>query len=110
MTTQMESNIILLFANQYDITDESTGERTRGTSINYYFSTGFEPIHNNDGSKGMRPAKSSSDWMLMTKINNAPALYKAKFEMSIGSNMKPVLKILDLDYIDDVKLVAMSEN
>lgn len=105
----IQSEIILLYANQYDITDETTGERTSGTSINYYFSTGFEPLHNKDGSKGQRPAKSNSDFMIMSKISAAPALYNATFEMSIGSNMKPVLKILDLDYIDDVKLVAASQ-
>ena len=105
----IQSEIILLYANQYDMTDEQTGERTRGTSLSYYFNTGLEPIHNNDGSKGLRPAKSSSDWMLMSKIEKAPALYMATFEMSIGSNMKPVLKILDLEYMDDVKLVPVSE-
>ncbi len=106
----IQAEIILLYANQYLITDENTGERTSGTSINYYFSTGFDPIDNNDGSKGQRPAKSNSDYQIMKKISAAPALYKATFEMTIGSNMKPVLKILDLDYIDNVKVVTRSEN
>lgn len=106
MTNQIQADIVLLYANQYDMTDEQTGERTRGTSLSYYFNTGFEPIHNSDGSKGLRPAKSSSDWMLMTKINAAPALYKATFEMSIGSTMKPVLKIVDLDFVSNIEVIS----
>ena len=103
----LKANIVLLFANQYDVMDEQTGERSKGTSLSYYFSTGFDPIHNDDGSKGQRPAKSTSDYLLMGKVSSAPALYEATFEMSIGSNMKPVLKIVDLEYLDDVKLVAV---
>lgn len=102
----IQSEIILLHASQYNVVDEQTGERSSGTSISYYFNTGLDPVNNTDGSKGLRPAKCASDFGLMTKVLAAPALYLASFEMSIGSNMKPVLKICDLEYIDDVKVVA----
>lgn len=101
----IQSEIILLHASQYDVVDDQTGERSRGTSISYYFNTGLDPIANPDGSKGLRPAKCASDFGLMSKVLAAPALYLATFEMSIGSNMKPVLKICDLTYVDDIKMV-----
>ena len=67
MTNQIQSDIILLYANQYDMTDETTGERTRGTSLSYYFNTDLAPILNQDGSKGMRPAKCSCDITVFRK-------------------------------------------
>lgn len=98
----MKQKVIILFANQYEMTDEKTGERKNGTSIMYIFNTDLECMDNSDGSKGMRSAKSSSDYMLMHKVRRAPAMYEAEFSMKIGSDGKPVLKIEDLEYVADV--------
>lgn len=38
----------------------------------------------------------------MSKITSAPGLYDAEFEMNVGSDGKPTLKIQDLDYVSDV--------
>ena len=104
----MEMEIILLYASQYQIVDEKTGEINRGVTCNYYFNTDLSAEDNTNGSKGTRPAKGSLDFYLMEKVVKAPALYRATFEMSIGSDMKPVLKIVDLDYVDEVKIVPVS--
>ena len=45
------------------------------------------------------------DYMLMAKIKTAPALYNAKFEMNIGSDGKPVLKIQDLEFISEISMI-----
>ena len=105
----MEKEIILLYAAQYEMTDERTGEIKRGVTCNYYFNTELHAEDNANGSKGTRPAKGSVDFYLMGKIKSAPALYNAHFDMSIGSDMKPVLKIVDLDYIGDVEIVQTGE-
>ncbi len=104
----MEMQIILLYAGQYQITDESTGEIKQGVTCSYYFNTDLRAEDNKNGSKGTRPAKGSIDFGLMKKIKSAPALYNAKFEMSIGSDGKPVLKIVDLDYVSDVFIGVVS--
>lgn len=101
----MEMQIILLYASQYEITDERTGEIKAGVTCNYYFNTNLKAEDNSNGSKGTRPAKGSIDFLLMKKVVSAPALYNAKFEMNVGSDGKPVLKIRDLDYISDVVIV-----
>lgn len=105
----MEMQIILLYAGQYQITDESTGEVKQGVTCNYYFNTDLRAEDNKNGSKGTRPAKGSIDFILMKKIKSAPALYNAKFEMNIGSDGKPVLKILDLDYVSDIFIGAVTD-
>ena len=105
----MKMPIIVLFANSYAIADEKTGEINSGVSVSYYFNTEFSATDNSDGSRGMRPAKSSCDVSVMKKIQKAPALYDAEFEMKIGSDMKPVLKILDLDLLEEVRIVPLSK-
>lgn len=105
----MELQIILLYAGQYQITDETTGEIKQGVTCNYYFNTDLRAEDNKNGTKGTRPAKGSIDFLLMRKIKSAPALYDAKFEMSVGSDGKPVLKIVDLDYVSDIFIGIVSD-
>ena len=92
----MEAQIILLYAAQYEVIDEKTGVRNRGVTCNYYFNV---DLHAEDNTNG------SMDYMLMAKIKTAPALYNAKFEMNIGSDGKPVLKIQDLEFISEISMI-----
>lgn len=110
----MKQEIILLYAGQYSMADEKTGEINRGTTVNYYFDIGLSALgKDRDGQGnvvvGQRPAKSTCDFDIMEKIKEAPALYQADFEMKIGSNMKPELKIVGLEYIGEVKMIAKEE-
>lgn len=100
----MKSQIILLYAYQYSILDEKTGAITQGITCNYYFNTDLHAEDNKNGSKGTRPAKGNLDYHLFEKIVSAPGLYDAVFEMNVGSDGKPVLKIIDLDYVSDVSI------
>lgn len=106
----MVTQIILLYAGRYEIVDERTGVVNRGVTCNYYFNTNLKAEDNANGTKGTRPAKGSIDYELMTKIVAAPAIYNAKFEMSVGSDGKPVLKIADLDYISDAKIIPVTKD
>lgn len=103
----VEMQIILLYAGQYDIPDERGGQNNRGTSISYYFNTNLVAEDNVNGTKGTRPAKSTCDFNLMSKVVKAPALYNASFDMAIGSDLKPVLKICDVDYVSDVEIIPV---
>lgn len=101
----MKSQIILLYASQYSILDERTGAVSQGITCNYYFNTDLHAEDNKNGSKGTRPAKGNLDYFLFGKIKSAPALYNAEFEMNVGSDGKPMLKIVDLDYVSDVSII-----
>ena len=105
----MNTQIILLYAAQYQIVGEATGEIKNGVTCNYYFNVNLAAEDNTNGSKGTRPAKGSLPYELMKKIKKAPALYDARFEMNVGSDGKPVLKIMDLDFVDEVKIVTFEE-
>lgn len=101
----MRQQIIILYAAQYSMVDERTGEINQGVTCNYYFNTNLSVEDNVNGSKGTRPAKGTLDFLLMGKIKKAPALYDAEFSMTIGSDMKPVLKIVDLDFLSEVSIL-----
>lgn len=101
----MEMSIILLYAGQYEMQDEKTGVINRGVTCNYYFNTDLSAEDNTNGTKGTRPAKCSMDYLLMGKITKAPAIYNALFKMKIGSDMKPVLTIADLEFVSEVEIV-----
>ena len=105
----MRMQIIVLYASQYEIPDERTGEINKGVTCNYYFNVDLHAEDNRNGSKGTRPAKGSLEFLLMKKIVSAPALYEAEFEMSVGSDGKPVLKIVDLDYVCDVSMTPVEK-
>lgn len=101
----MEMPIILLYAGQYEMQDEKTGLVNRGVTCNYYFNTDLSAEDNTNGTKGTRPAKCSMDYLLMGKIIKAPAVYNALFKMKIGADMKPVLTIVDLEFVSEVEIV-----
>lgn len=100
------SRILVTFANQYDIKDEKTGNITRGCTLNYFFfgenGEMFKTMAGLDGAIGYQRAKCSLDYDMRKKIKKAPAIYDAEFEMSIGSDGKPVMKVVDLKFFGDV--------
>lgn len=104
----MKQKIILLYANCWSMKDDN-GNPMDGVSCNYYFNTELKAIGNADGSVGQRPAKCSLPTELFFKIKKAPAIYEATFDMSIGADGKPVLKIVDLEYIEEVMLTPISQ-
>lgn len=104
----MKQKIILLYANPYSITDEKTGEIKKGITCNYYFNTSLSSMRNEDGSVGQRPAKCSVPYTCQPKMSFAPAIYDAEFDMKIGSDGKPVLTIIDLDFVEKLQLVSES--
>lgn len=106
-----KAKILVLFANQYQITDEKTGEVTNsGTSVHYLFwgEAGENLITQSewDASKsvGMQRAKVSLYFDARTKIPLAPAIYEGSFEFSVGSDGKPVLKLIDVAYVANVEM------
>lgn len=104
----MKQKILLLYANQYSLKNEE-GRLMEGVTCNYYFNTTLNAVGNKDGSVGQRPAKGSMPVEAFWKIKMAPAIYEAEFDMKIGSDGKPVLSIVDLDYIEEVALKPVSQ-
>lgn len=100
----MEMNILVMFANQYDV------DGTRGCTVNYYMldANGKMPFEMNPtGPIGQQNAKVSMAYEMRDKIVTVPGVYRGKFELVTGSDRKPTLKLVDLDYDDksDVSVV-----
>lgn len=104
----MRQRIILLFANAYQMVDDA-GKRLEGVTCNYYFNTDLSAVDNINGSVGTRPAKGNMPYETFLKVRKAPALYDAEFELSVDKDGKPILKIVDVEFIEEVCIVPRSE-
>lgn len=97
-------DILVLFANAYDMKDGETGERISGTSVHYLFwGTGGDALKrvidfNGDKPVGYQRAKVSLPLDSREKIPVAPAIYEGTFTMTVGSDGKPVMKLIDVAY------------
>lgn len=104
--------ILVTFANQYEVQNEKTGEITAGCTVNYFFCSDDEnnvlkTCSNKSGAIGYQRAKVSLDHYKRDKFVKVPAIYDATMEMAIGSDGKPVLKVVDAEYVCDVVISAV---
>lgn len=101
-------DVLVLFANAYDIKDDS-GNQVSGTSVHYVFwgdkGAAFQRISDFDGNGpvGYQRAKVSLSVDARKKIPIAPAIYEGTFTMTVGSDGKPVMKLIDVAYKCNVK-------
>lgn len=106
-----KAKILILFANAYDMLDERKSQVT-GCSVRYLFwgENGERLLEqsewNPDKPVGIQPAKCSIDYDLRVKIPIAPALYEGDFEMTVGGDGKPVLRLRDVAFISNVDFKA----
>lgn len=97
--------ILVMYANEYDV------DGNKGTTINYFFfgdngellQTQFAP----NGSVGYQRAKVSLEWEKRAKIIKAPAIYDAEITWAVGSDGKPVIKVVDLNFVSDVSFIPV---
>ena len=104
-----KAKIVILFANQYDMKDES-GNKLTGCSVHYLFwgedgeavasESEFDPTK----PVGVQRAKCSVESVLRNKIVVAPGLYEGTFEMPTGSDGKPVNRLRDVAFISHLEI------
>ena len=102
-----KAKIMILFANQYDMKDES-GNKLTGCSVHYLFwgEDGEAVASEFDLTKpvGVQRAKCSVESVLRNKIVVAPGLYEGTFEMTTGSDGKPVNRLRDVAFISHLEI------
>ncbi len=109
VTLTNKAKIVILFANQYDMKDEA-GNKLSGCSVHYMFwgedgevlasEAQFDPTQ----PVGVQRAKCSVDSVLRNKIVVAPGLYEGTFEMTVGSDGKPVNRLRDVAFISHLEI------
>ena len=91
---------ILLGAKPYSLTDERTGEKREGITL-YVLPADEIKAHKEGNIIGILPYKNSLGLDILKKIKTAPAVYEVSFLMTPGADMKPNVKITDLDYVGE---------
>lgn len=95
--------ILLMYSGAIDLASSDTGERIEGVSMECYFfgesGEQLEPHVVVDGISGTRRIKSFLAADKINKVKYVPGIYDGTFELTVGSNGKPTLKLVDVDYI-----------
>ena len=78
-----------------------------GLTVNFfmYGDNGEQMISRMDatgGPVGQQRAKSNQETSMRNKISYVPGIYEAQMGFKIGSDGKPVLTVLDLEFLDRV--------
>ncbi len=102
-----KAKILVLFANCYDMVAD--GKQVAGCSVHYLFwgEHGEALLEQSeyDVSKpvGIQRAKVSMDSAMRIRVPVAPAIYEGTFETKVGSDGKPVLRLVDIAYYSNVR-------
>ena len=87
--------ILVTFVNQYDV------DGAKGTTVNYFFLDDdgeFKSSTDKVLPRGQQCAKVSLPYEDIDKFYAIPGIYEGTFEMAVGSDRKPVLKLVDVAY------------
>ena len=109
VTLTNKAKIVILFANQYDMKDE-TGDKLSGCSVHYMFwgedgeVLASEVQYDPTKPVGVQRAKCSVDSVLRNKIVVAPGLYEGTFEMIVGADGKPVNRLRYVAFISHLEI------
>lgn len=105
--------ILVMFAHELDIPASEGRDALRGTSIEYFFfgESGemVQPKLCVDGTVGMRRGKSFLSPEMIHHVSYIPGIYDGTFEMQVGSNGKPTLKLTDLNFIGKASISMVPE-
>lgn len=100
--------ILLMYSGAIDMASSDSGERIEGVSMECYFfgenGEQLEPKVVADGVSGTRRIKSFLSLDKIHKVKYVPGIYDGTFELTVGSNGKPTLKLVDVDYIGKAEI------
>lgn len=108
-----EMKILVMFVQELDIPAQEGRNALSGTSVEYFFfgNNGelVSPKLCVDGTVGMRRGKSFLPPESIRKISYIPGVYDGVFEMTVGSNGKPTLKLTDLNFVGKASISMVHE-
>lgn len=101
-----KTDILIFFANAIDSKGDD-GSQIKGCSVHFMFWEGVRAgVSEPDVNKpvGMQRGKSWMDYDMRNKIRIAPAIYEGTFRMSVNSDGKTTLNLIDVAYKYNVKI------
>lgn len=107
MNLTSKADILVFFANAIDTTGED-GSKIRGCTIHYVFLNTMmsaQSEYDIEKAVGMQRGKSWVDYIMRDKVRIAPAIYEGTFEMTVNSDGKNILKLIDIAYKSHVQFV-----
>lgn len=99
--------VFVLSADNWELTDERTGEIRRGVTITYV-NNYREP---SERSLGLRPTKAPATYEVfeLIKKGGVPGFYRLDFRTRPGKEAKPVLTVSGAEFVRKLELFAESE-
>lgn len=105
--------ILLMYSGEINIEATKDRDGVHGLSVEYYFygSNGemLQPRISVDGISGTRRGKVFMSPELVNKVSYIPGIYDGTFEMTVGSDGKPVLKLVDIDFVGKAAITCQEE-
>lgn len=102
--------ILLMYAGAIDMKG-SDGDAIKGVSAEYYFfgekGEMLESKISADDVSGIRRGKCFMDFEVAKKVSYVPGIYDGTFEMSVGGDGKPVLKLVDINFINKASITEV---
>ncbi len=103
--------IMVFFTSYLDMPARDGRDAMQGVSVEYlFFGENGEMVESKvspDGNCGTRRGKGFlRDASAVNKVSYVPGIYEGTFEMTVGSDGKPVLKLTDIDFVTRAQLTA----
>lgn len=108
----MKQNILVTFGSAYDMVTEE-GDRLTGCSVQFFLwgdrGEGFEVMKDNsDGEAiGHKVMKGTIPYEDRAKLLAVPGIYEGDFDLTADRNLKPVLKLKTVDYVQQISFSAV---
>ena len=83
----IKQHVVVLSAQQYEVTDKETGEIKDGTSVRYCLTDSLVPF-DEDGLKGYKVAKASVAFNNYFDFTEVPGVYEADIDFRIDKDGK----------------------
>lgn len=100
----METQLIILSAQKYKVTDEATKTTNEGVTLFAYPSGNLKKYHpqNNLDVRGRKPFKCTVPVDMWPGLEAVPGIYNCEIEMKTNSNLKAEMSIFSLEYVSEV--------
>lgn len=101
------SDVVVLSARRYSMTDEKTGELVQGTKIEYVEDWEPQPEQNK---RGLSVLTANFSYEMFETVGALPAVFSADFQLVAGARGKPTVKMGELTYKQPFRPFAGKDN